>query len=104
MMKSSAVEEGYEELLGKAGEAPGHISVRPSPARAYIVLAHDLETEGGAIAEIRDMGAKLKYTGGLKNKQDQVTVDTRRWKPGVYVLLLKINGKLVESVKFTVID
>lgn len=104
ILKSSAAEEGYAELLGKAGEIPGHISIRPNPARDYVVIAYDLEKEGRAIAEIHDMGAKLKYTGELKNKQDQLTVDTRGWKPGVYVLSLKINGKLVDSVKFTVID
>ncbi|GAB4324949.1 MAG: hypothetical protein Kow00127_17630 [Bacteroidales bacterium] len=38
---------------------------------------------------------------GLK---DRFTVDTRNWKAGVFIATLKIDGKLVESFKFTIID
>jgi hypothetical protein len=103
ILKSASAEDDYTELLNKANEAPVHITVRPNPAKDYIVLAYDLGEKGGAIAEIRNMGAKIKYSENLKNKQDQITVDTRGWKAGVYVVSLKVNAKLVESVKFTII-
>jgi hypothetical protein len=33
---------------------------------------------------------------------EEVTVDTRNWTPGAHIVTLKLNGKPVESVKFTI--
>jgi len=104
MLKSSSSESEYEDMLSKAAETPNYIKVRPNPSKDYIILAYELEKEGGATIDIHNINAKLEFTKNLINRQDQFTIDTREWKVGVYIITLKINGNLVESVKFTVIN
>jgi len=104
MLKSSSTEAEYEDMLSKVAEAPSYITVQPNPAKDYIILAYELEKEGGATVDIHNINANLEFTKNLTGKQDQLTIDTRGWKAGVYIVTLKINGKLAESVKFTVID
>ena len=103
MLKSSAAMEEYNYLLGKANDAPGYIKVKPNPAKDYIILTCDLAKASGAKIDIHNINAKLKFTKNLINRQDQFAIDTRKWNAGVYVITLKINGKLVENDKFTVI-
>lgn len=43
----------------------------------------------------------MNHTNELQN---QVTVITQNWKPGVYIANLFIDGSLVESVKFTLVE
>lgn len=37
------------------------------------------------------------------SKQNQITMIIRDWAPGIYIASLKINGLLMESIKFAVI-
>ncbi len=104
LLKSAAINSEYNELLSKADEAPGLIKVQPNPAKDYIIVEYELEQEAAAKIEINDITGDLKYSKNTLNRQDQISIDTRSWKAGVYITSLKINGKLVESVKFTIID
>jgi len=104
LLKSVAINSEYNELLSKADEAPGLIKVQPNPAKDYIIVEYELEQEAAAKIEINDITGDLKYSKNTLNRQDQISIDTRSWKAGVYITSLKINGKLVESVKFTSID
>jgi hypothetical protein len=104
LLKSSAAIADYEELLSKAGNAPGYIKVKPNPAKDYIIIEYELEQDVDAAIEIVDISGNLKYSATFTNRQEQFTVDTRSWKAGIYVSTLKINGRLIESVKFTIVD
>ena len=71
---------------------------------ASVVLEYKLETEMPATISIHDMkGVRIKSVN-TAGQRDQLTLITRDWVPGVYVASLKVNGKLIESVKFTVVN
>ena len=103
LLKSSEAMEDYRELLSKADDSPGFIKVKPNPAKDYIIIEYELERETNITIEINDISGNLKYSNNFSNKQDQFTVDTRKWNAGIHIVSLKINHKLIESVKFTII-
>jgi hypothetical protein len=104
LLKSAEAMDEYQELLSKADDAPGFIKVKPNPAKNYIIIEYELEQESDALINITDISGNLKYSVNTAYRQDQLTIDTRSWKAGIYITALKINGKLIESVKFTIID
>ena len=104
LFKSSEAMADYEELLSKATEATGYIKVQPNPAKDYIIVEYDLQNKTGGVIKINNVNGNLKYAKDIFNKKDQLTVDTREWNAGIYIVTLKINGRLIESVKFTIID
>jgi hypothetical protein len=68
-----------------------------------VILEYELETDMPATISIHDMkGVKIKSMN-TSGQQNQLTVITRNWLPGVYLAGLHINGKLIESTKFTVV-
>jgi hypothetical protein len=81
------------------------LKVIPNPASDYVIIEYNLDDElQGATIEITDIGGKPVQTIQAVNTRDQVTLDTRNWKRSVYVAVLKINGKIKETVKFTITD
>ena len=94
----------YNKLLKKANDAPGYIKVQPNPAKDYIIVEYELEQQANVTVEINDISGILKFSKNTTGKQDQQLVDTRNWKAGIYIVSLKINGKLIESIKFTIVD
>jgi hypothetical protein len=104
LLKSAEAMDEYNKLLSKANDAPGYIKVQPNPAKDYIIVKYELEQQANLTVEINDISGILKYSKNTTVKQDQHIVDTRNWNSGIYIVSLKINGKLIETVKFTVID
>jgi len=104
LLKSAEAMYEYKELLKKVNNAPEYIKVQPNPAKDYIIVEYELEQEANLTVEINDISGILKYSKNTTGKQDQHIVDTRNWNAGIYIVSLKINGKLIESVKFTIID
>ncbi len=104
MLKSAIAQEEYNTLINKANGAPGYLSIKPNPAKDYIIVEYKLVQETGASIDITDITGNLKTYLNVSNWQDQVIVNTQDWKPGIYIAALKINGKLIESVKFTITD
>jgi hypothetical protein len=102
MLKSTLAQDKYNTLISKANDAPGYIRIKPNPAKDYIIVEYELDQETAASIEINDLTGSLKYLLNITNRQDQVTVNTQDWKPGIYIVTLKINGKPVESIKFTI--
>jgi len=68
------------------------------------VLEYTLETEAPASISIQNMSGLTFKTLTTKRQQDQTILITLDWMPGIYIAGLKVNGKLMESVKFTIID
>lgn len=100
--KSTRAMADYEQLLNS--EAPGLLKVFPNPASGYIILEYKLETNAGATILIQDMrGVTIKSLTAVR-LQDQITMITRDWASGIYIASIKVNGLIMESVKFTVVD
>ncbi|MFU8844889.1 MAG: T9SS type A sorting domain-containing protein, partial [Bacteroidales bacterium] len=99
----------YLKSAGASGSQPGvdktrkpqMLKVKPNPAKDFMIVEYELETGGNILIEITDISGKPVHSMQAINTRDEVTVDTRHWKPGAHIVTLKLNGKPVESVKFT---
>jgi len=74
-----------------------------NPDSASVVLEYKLESDAKASVTVSDLRGTTIETRNTTGRQDQLTMITRDWVPGVYVASLKVNGKLTESIKFTVV-
>jgi len=101
LYKSTLAQASYEDLLNVQG--PSLLNIFPNPASGYVILEYKLETEMSATISIHDMkGVRIKSVN-TSGQQNQLTVITRDWLPGVYLVGLHVNGKLIASTKFTVV-
>jgi hypothetical protein len=101
-MKSTTVDGSFTSIINTA--APQSLKVMPNPAKDYIIVEYELELAGKGLVEICDVSGKPIHSVQVTNIKDQLTIDTRYWNKGIYIALLKINGKKKETVKFTVTD
>ena len=99
--KSSKEMEEYIKLLNT--EPPSLLAVFPNPSKDYVIIHYNMEMEKDGLVEIMDVNGILMRQLHVNRKQDQVTVNTLDWKSGLYVATLIIDGKSVESVKFTLV-
>ena len=97
---SSAIEE-FNELL--KAEAPHKLQVYPNPSTGFVILEYKLDSEAQGVIEVKDMSGKTIHSVSTSGKQDQLTIVTEKWQKGVYIATLKIDGKSIESVKFTLV-
>ncbi|MBM3436721.1 MAG: T9SS type A sorting domain-containing protein [Bacteroidetes bacterium] len=102
LLKSSKAMEEYNTLIGI--QTIQRINVVPNPAKDYIIIEYELESIGTGQIGIIDVTGKTIFSVQTPNSKDQVTIDTRVWKPGVYIATLKSEGKVIESIKFTITD
>ena len=63
-----------------------------------------MELEKNGIIEVKNVNGIVVNQVKTERLQDQVTVKTQNWKSGLYIATLKVEGKLVESCKFTLIN
>jgi len=89
-------QSGDPALLGKR--------TKKNPSKDFVILGYKFDKETQGTIEIRDMSGRLMESIAFKGMQDQVTVTTRGWTPGVYVLSLVVKDKVIESTKFTLIN
>ncbi|MFU8844771.1 MAG: T9SS type A sorting domain-containing protein [Bacteroidales bacterium] len=99
--KSSQAIEEYGKLINT--KPPQMLEVYPNPSSGYVIIGYNLEKAEGCKIEISGMTGKTIQTLATSGKQDQITVVTENWKPGTYIATLFIDGKVIESCKFTII-
>jgi hypothetical protein len=104
-LKSSQAIEEYEKLIN--AKPPQMLEVYPNPSKDFVIIGYTTGEESvllkyGAI-EIQDVTGKTVQTITIKTQKDQVTVITKDWKPGIYIASLKVNEKIKESIKFTLV-
>jgi hypothetical protein len=103
--KSSKAIEEYEKLI--SAKPPQMLEVYPNPSKDFVIIGYTSGAEGAipmeGIIEIQDVSGKVIQSISLKSQKDQVTVITKDWKSGIYIASLKLNGKIKESVKFTLV-
>jgi len=102
LFKTSEAVEAYEELLNTP--APKMLEVYPNPSKDFVILGYRFDKETHGMIEIRDVSGRLMESIAFNGMQDQVTLTTRGWTPGVYVLSLVVKDKVIESTKFTLVN
>ena len=102
LYKSAEALEDYRKLLETG--PPKYIRARPNPAKDYIVLEYMLEQDGNILIGISNMKGNPMYSYKALSRQDEITIDTRSWQPGLYIVTLIQDDKLIESSKFTLVD
>jgi hypothetical protein len=78
------------------------LEVYPNPSLGYVIISYELETEADCSIEIKDLMGRTVQTLTTTGKQDQITVVTENWQAGTYIATLLIEGKLIESCKFSI--
>jgi len=99
--KSSKAIEDYLDIMNS--EPPSQLEVFPNPSKDYVIVEYHLEIEKDGIIEVKDVNGIIIKQVSINRLQDQITVNTEGWKPGMYIATLKVNGQLKESVKFTLV-
>jgi hypothetical protein len=101
-MKSAAVEGSFTSLSNTP--LPQSLKVMPNPAKNYIIVEYKLEMAGNALIEFCDVTGKPIHSVQVASIKDQLTIDTRYWSKGIYIVTLKIDDWAKEIVKFTLTD
>jgi hypothetical protein len=106
LMKSAAATEEYEKLLN--AKPPRNLEVYPNPSKDFVIIGYTtgeetLPSQEGMI-EIQDAAGRVIKTISLKSKKDQMILITKEWKSGVYIAILRINGKLMDTGKFSIVN
>jgi hypothetical protein len=104
VLKSAEVTSSFTNTNSDNTNEPRMLTIMPNPAKDFILVEYELQVKGSTEIEITDLSGKPIYSLQGANLRDQVTIDTRNWKPGTYIASLKINGKTKETVKFNITD
>ena len=103
LLKSSEILEEYNKLL--AHGPPSILEVYPNPAKDYLIIGYILDmTEVSGIVEIMNLKGDIVKTIPITEPVDKLTVLTQNWKSGTYIATMVVNGKIMDSIKFTLID
>jgi hypothetical protein len=68
------------------------------------MLEYSPETGDQILLEFRDTEGTLIHQLDAPGLGNQVLINTQSWQPGLYIVSMRQNGKLVDSVKFTLIN
>ena len=101
MYKSAEAVEAYRALMD--AEAPSLLEVFPNPGKDFVIVSYSFDTETQGTITISDMQGQPVHNMSFSGKKDQVTIVTGSWTAGVYVINLTVDGKTLESVKFTLV-
>jgi hypothetical protein len=100
-MKSTEMVEEYRELVNTP--EPGMLEVYPNPAKDYVILQYKVGAEQKGQIEVQDISGMIKQVLPITDTQDQLTLITKDWNPGIYIATLTIDGNTKESIKFTLV-
>jgi len=101
-LKSSNAEETFNAVLN--APMPKMLEVYPNPSKDFVVLGYRFDADTRGLIEIRDVSGSLIQSIPFTGMQDQLTVITRSWASGIYVVSLMVNEKVIETTKFSLID
>jgi hypothetical protein len=101
-MKSASTEEVYKELNN--APIPKILEVYPNPSKDFVVLGYRFNSDNQGVIEIRDASGSLIHSIPFAGMQDQLTVITFSWSPGIYMVSLMVNERVIETTKFTLIN
>jgi hypothetical protein len=89
----------------RSATAPSVLEVYPNPAKDYVMIKHAADEQSSRrTLEIRNLKGELIREFPMTQAENTVTVITRGWNAGTYIVSLAANGKTTESTKFTIIQ
>jgi len=101
LLKSAQIDNNWLDYLNN--NKSKYLKIYPNPAMDYLIIdcINDSDSEG-VVSILNLSGILIKSIKGLK-KHNQLIVDIRSWKPGLYIATLTTNSERVESIKFSII-
>lgn len=100
--KSAAAVEEYQNIM--EAEAPGMLQVYPNPADDFVTVSYTSDkADERCTLRIINLDGHTATILHCNPSNNQFIVDTHTWAPGVYLISLEVDGKPVESIKFTVL-
>lgn len=101
--KSTEIFNFETELLKSMNEVK-YLEVFPNPAKDYVILKYLVENNvASSNLQITNASSKVLETFEVIGSEDQIVIDTKNYKSGVYIASLFIKGEVAESVKFNII-
>ncbi|MCF8299048.1 MAG: T9SS type A sorting domain-containing protein, partial [Saprospiraceae bacterium] len=87
-----------------------YLKIFPNPARDYIVVEYNTDVENyltdngqqNIILRFTDINGKLIRVKHLNRAKDQLVINTKSFNTGVYICNLFVDGKLIDTSKFTI--
>jgi hypothetical protein len=84
----------------------GYFSLYPNPTKQYLILEYNLSviTIGSSVpmCTIYDAAGKQIKQISLNKAQDQMIIPVETYSSGVYLCCLSVNGKFLQSCRFTI--
>jgi len=100
--KSKMEQEEYQEIINS--KPPQYLEVFPNPTKGYIIVHYTLESPVKGKIEITDVKGNVLKNITVNNLEDQITIKTENWKPGIYLVNLYIDGKSIEGCKVSILE
>ncbi|MCK9423841.1 MAG: C25 family cysteine peptidase [Bacteroidales bacterium] len=102
---TSLKQEKKKKFRGvKESNSASILTVYPNPANDYFVIKIKLDKfTGQGLINLYDGNGKIVQSHSFTGKQDQIIVATANLKTGLYLLILEVEGKRLDSVKIAVI-
>jgi len=98
----SSPAHNYAEIMNNVKDF-NFLSLHPNPAKDYVIIDYILDmAKSDAIIKITDISGRIQSKVMLNNKQDQLVIDTKAYKPGIYFVTLWSNGKMLDTIKFSI--
>jgi hypothetical protein len=103
MLKSVEAENDYARLI-KQAQDHRYIEIFPNPAKDYFILKWNLEKESeNMLIRISNQAGQFVFDLEVREKQNQQVIKTGSLKPGIYIVTLYVDGKVLDSEKITII-
>jgi len=102
--KSSLINDPFE--VETPAYENGYLNVFPNPAKDYIICEYNIKVPF-SVAQLvitEASGGKSIFAINLEFEKDQKTIDLSNFINGSYILSLKINQEVINSVKFNVLN
>ena len=91
-------------------EKKNYLKIFPNPARNFIIVEYNTDVENylidnrqqNIILRFSDINGKLIRVKHLNRTKDQFVINTKTFNPGIYICNLFVDGKLIDTSKFTI--
>ena len=94
----------FEAELLKSIDEVKYLDVFPNPAKDYVILKYLVENNvATSYLQITNTSGIVLETIEVLGSEDQIVIDIKNYKSGVYIATQFINGEVAESVKFNII-
>ncbi len=104
-LKSSKGKKTYR--TGKFVEE-SYMKVFPNPAWQYVIIEYNLKDKftekNEVLLTLTNMRGNSVFQKQLMKRQDQDLINTSGFIPGVYICSLWVNGKMLDTSKFVVLE